>query len=550
MEKISLANNAQPGFYGVFDQSILKDVEGNVYVHFDSQPKIPDKLAQATGKSQEALVDEFQGHFRKSVEHSVASTNEKFNLGIKIEPHTNSSQSITYKLLSSEGKPVNFGGGDLLDALNNSTPHAEGVNELLSAFHAGENHYLPFHADRAAKKLVGSVAHPNMVDALKLPVGTIYFGAGQAKRDAAYLDKTSGALAEIEKALAPAELKDFRYVSSGRGSTCLKATCKTGKEVALMINPASMRQSIPHHLQPLAKISHGDMYIEVLPLLNTDGVTSAHNKHLADGIHNHVDAHKTTYTNEDPALRNLGLSHNGNTYFLDGDGLQRLSAEESTKYLHEATGSMDHHWVNSDGTWKQYTDFKAEHELFNSPLHQDGGKLVAPPPPPPIKPLPIDPHATPADIPPWEQREALVTAEPMHPNAVSPPPVAEPIAPTQLVPPPVESKVPTAPPPSVPRVEAEPIRPAAVPPVPPSVENPPIINSAENTAAHAGSSLSRFWSEGKWAGRKGLIVGGATAAVGAVAYLASRHSDPQKSSKGTWEERVKQPSAGTGPLLP
>ena len=186
---------------------------------------------------------------------------------------------------------------------------------------------------------------------------------------------------DLSKAGTDAEKVNF----SGVGATGLFLTAGNvviavrGNALSISSNNELKRQPIPQHLQSLASYERDGLHVEITPALTvaTDVQVA---KDLATSIANTPTGSDSTFWKfDDVEARNVGTSPQGTAYVLDGNAVELWKKEDYTysspPNLADRQEPTD--WLMSDGTWKQYEEFKSLHEAFNSPLHQAGGRFGA-----------------------------------------------------------------------------------------------------------------------------------------------------------------------------
>lgn len=195
---------------------------------------------------------------------------------------------------------------------------------------------------------------------------------------AEHLKNHSDFLDELTQRLKVGGIPASGFKLAGRGGTGVFLEAEGGvvvsiREIAQAIgeHTATARQPIPQHLQPLATFVQDGYEIEITPKLD---VTK--DPKLVDKLSQSIEATPSAnsalcFSFTDAEERNVGTSAVGTAYVLDGNAISLFQIDKDQKTSQSATQE----WLNSDGTWKQYTEFKSLHQAFNSPLHQAGGKL-------------------------------------------------------------------------------------------------------------------------------------------------------------------------------
>ena len=264
------------------------------------------------------------------------------------------------------------------------SPSAEAAQELYGKFCSSQNHILPFQAEFASHDLLNGLPAKDLKSTLKIASEVLdskqrsIFDFNPVCGDfVAALDKNPKTLEKIESELAKGGLTNFRYLGFGKTGICLEAEMQTGKKVAVMLRKGVLanlkRMPIPHHLQPLHSFQADGFHVEVTPKINSKAASVDHLHELKTAIACHTDMHGGKYAVSDSVVRNIGLSEHGTSYYLDGDGIDKVASGGGKPAM---PSNPDLRWVESDGTWKQYKEFEAEHKMFNSPLHQSGGKII------------------------------------------------------------------------------------------------------------------------------------------------------------------------------
>lgn len=173
--------------------------------------------------------------------------------------------------------------------------------------------------------------------------------------------------------LRSCHLDHLYYLGCGRSGICLEARTQTGEDIAIMLREFMpiRRAPIPQQLQPLKTFRHGQLSVELLPKLSTKLVSEDKLRILDDAISRQGDARANAYRVTDSATRNAGFGKdNATLFYLDADAINPAK-ESSTPPLMPPNA-----WVSENGTWTQYTMYKALHILFDNPLHQHEGKGV------------------------------------------------------------------------------------------------------------------------------------------------------------------------------
>lgn len=207
-------------------------------------------------------------------------------------------------------------------------------------------------------------------------------GASRAKTLIDHIQANPDFIKDLEARLEKAGIEPkFQIAGSGATGTFLKA----GDVVVairgdILRDPASVytnkpqvtRQPIPQHIHPLDHYQHSNLDVEILPRLETDGIHYSAGAPLREAITAtpHPDAEKY-WCFTDSEGRNIGQSAQGTNYVIDGDAVMAFEKKAGGNY--GSRGAVN--WVNEHGVWKQYEEFQPLHEKFNSPLHQQGGKL-------------------------------------------------------------------------------------------------------------------------------------------------------------------------------
>ena len=338
---------------GRFTTALCQDNIGGCYLHIDAQPTLNHSFVTASGGTENA-ANRVKTALGERLTHLAGEMD-----GVLHHVDVDKGQ-FTYKL---KGFDTNT-----LGRIMNDTPMAQQVRNIYDKFAGGSQDYgvvyqgeLAFHD--AIKQLPPADLKTTIIRATNaLNVGDNLVETTQM----AHLD-------QIEKQLAEKGLFNFRYVSFGKTGSCLEAETRAGSKVAVMLRKGGVeRHALPQHLQPLYSFSTNTHHVEVTPMLNNTIVTEAHLNGLRDAVSRHIGPSGERFEVTDRVMRNLGLSHNGNAFYLDGDGIERVAARRS----HAVPTPHDPRWVEADGTWKQYRDFRADHEAFNSPLHRAGGRLA------------------------------------------------------------------------------------------------------------------------------------------------------------------------------
>jgi hypothetical protein len=207
-------------------------------------------------------------------------------------------------------------------------------------------------------------------------------GSSRAKRLLDHLHNRPDFLKDLEARLQKAGIESkFQIAGSGATGTFLKA----GDVVVairgdILRNPNALdkdkpqvvRQPIPQHIHPLDHYRHSNLDVEILPKLETEGIDYSVGNPLRESIRAtpHPNADKY-WCFTDSEGRNIGRSAQGTHYVIDGDAV--MAFDKKAGEVYGTHGAQK--WINEQGVWKQYEEFQPLHEKFNSPLHQQGGKL-------------------------------------------------------------------------------------------------------------------------------------------------------------------------------
>ena len=209
------------------------------------------------------------------------------------------------------------------------------------------------------------------------------------------LTKDPQALKEIEDELAKGGSTSFRFVGKGKGGIYLEGN--NGLVIGIR-DHVPERIMIPHNIQPLHGFKKGGFGFEILPRLDVDSVEHSDLHQISHGVKTFASPKGARFEVNDPELRNIGRAPDGIAYYLDRDGINRSHEKGVPTLPHEAS-----HWVRPDGTWSQYHAYREQHEAFNSPLHQGGGKLD----------IPYEPYVAPTKAPrsgnleaPWKRGDS------------------------------------------------------------------------------------------------------------------------------------------------
>ncbi|MBY0354157.1 MAG: hypothetical protein K2Q12_00320 [Rickettsiales bacterium] len=297
---------------------------------------------------------------------------------------------------------------------------------------------------------------------------------------------------KINRTLAEGGSNEFTYKGHGRSGAFFLAN--NGTVVGIRgSNP--IRQKTPFHLQAVSSFRNG-IAIEVMPALETSGVTKDHVRELVHAVKDYVGPNGERFEFNDPEIRNVGLK-DGVPYILDGDAVRQLSAKEASA-LSKPSNTDFSRWVKPNGEWTQYEAFRDLHTAYKSPLHMEGGKLIS------EQPVVELPKAEPP------QAEKVPSPEPpiAEPQSVQPP-KAEP----RSAQPPIEEPRGAEPP------KVEPIK------EPHSAESPKVEPVKEPHSAEPSKSVVTAEAE-NWVGKVGrfarthpgksaAIAAGAVAAIGA-----------------------------------
>ena len=195
-----------------------------------------------------------------------------------------------------------------------------------------------------------------------------------------YFDKNPQAEKEFSDSLAIHGIgADFKIAGAG-GTGIFLESAEQGVVVGIrgnMLNHVNtlqqpiVRQPIPQHLQPLANYKVHNLDIEITPKISVSrDLAPVHilKDSIAGTAHSEVGQQ---WLFRDLEARNVGQSPQGTHYVLDGNAIESVALEKTASSDMAAAG----HWINADGTWKQYKEFESLHAKFNSPLHQQGGKI-------------------------------------------------------------------------------------------------------------------------------------------------------------------------------
>ncbi|MDG1287485.1 MAG: hypothetical protein P8P30_07970 [Rickettsiales bacterium] len=166
----------------------------------------------------------------------------------------------------------------------------------------------------------------------------------------------------------------FSLAGTGRSGIFLKTDIPEHGEIVVGLRTGrTVRAMNPTQLQALKQFKAGEFWIEVSPALDTKRTTPEHLSELKHGTSSYVSPKGQKYYINDPEVRNIGLAANGKPYYLDGDGISPDGEANPAAYQ----GVVQTQWVREDGSWEQYHDFQAMHQTYDSPLHQQGGKLTS-----------------------------------------------------------------------------------------------------------------------------------------------------------------------------